>query len=159
MVPRSSWFRPTADTCRVVSERFFDCFGFRSRLFGIRFHSACLVPPLTVCWFVATLKTRVNGQPVRAVGGWAAALLEQSIGRVMAEASPLWERALFFLLAPPIMALLIRLLSRRWAYIVQGGNLSEKTVRRQRLEFVIVLCSMYVILACIFGYGYLRHHR
>lgn len=75
----------------------------------------------------------------------------------MAEASPLWEQALFFLLAPPIMALLIRLLSRGWANIVRGGNVSEKTIKRQRVEFWIVLIFMYVMLACIFGYAHLRH--
>jgi hypothetical protein len=75
----------------------------------------------------------------------------------MANASPLWQQALFFLLAPPIMALLIRLLSRGWANIVQGSNVSEKTIKRQRLEFWVVLCFMYVMLACIFGYAHLRH--
>ena len=77
----------------------------------------------------------------------------------MAEASPLWQQALFFLIAPPIMALLIRLLSRGWANIVQGGNVSEKTIKRQKLEFWVVLCFMYVMLFCIFVYGYLQHHR
>lgn len=75
----------------------------------------------------------------------------------MAEASPLWQQALFFLLAPPIMALLIRVLSRGWANILQGGNVSEKTMKRQRLEFWVVLIFMYVMLACIFGYAYLQH--
>ena len=75
----------------------------------------------------------------------------------MANASPLWQQALFFLLAPPIMALLIRLLSRGWANIVQGSNVSEKTIKRQRLEFWVVLIFMYVMLTCIFGYAHLRH--
>jgi hypothetical protein len=75
----------------------------------------------------------------------------------MAEASPLWQQAVFFLLAAPIMALLIRLLSRGWATIVQGGNVSEKTIKRQRLEFWVVLIFMYAMLACIFGYAHLRH--
>jgi hypothetical protein len=77
----------------------------------------------------------------------------------MAEASPLWQQALFFVLAPPIMALLIRVLSRGWANIVQGGKVSEKTATRQRLEFWVVLCFMYVMLFCIFAYGYFQHHR
>ena len=75
----------------------------------------------------------------------------------MGDASPVWQQALFFLLAPPIMALLIRLLSRGWANIVQGGKVSEKTVKRQKLEFWVVLCFMYVMLFCIFLYGHLRH--
>jgi hypothetical protein len=77
----------------------------------------------------------------------------------MAEASPLWQQALFFVLAPPIMALLIRVLSRGWANIVQGGNVSARTAKRQKLEFWGVLCFMYVMLFCIFVYGYLQHHR
>jgi hypothetical protein len=75
----------------------------------------------------------------------------------MEEASPLWQQALFFVLAPLIMALLIRALSRGWANVVQGGNVSEKTLKRQKLEFWIVLCFMYVMLFCIFLYGHLRH--
>ncbi len=76
----------------------------------------------------------------------------------MKSASQLWQQALFFVLAPPIMALLIRVLSRGWAKIVQGGNVSEKTLKRQRLEFWVVLCFMYVMLFCIFVYGHLQHH-
>lgn len=77
----------------------------------------------------------------------------------MQEASPLWQQILFFLLAPPIMAFLIRLISRGWARTVQGGRVSEKTATRQRIEFWVVLCFMYVMLLCIFVYGYLRHHN
>ena len=75
----------------------------------------------------------------------------------MADASPLWQQALFVLLAPLVMALLIRLISRGWANIVQGGKVSEKTVKRQRVEFWVVLCFMYVMLFGIFLYGHLRH--
>lgn len=75
----------------------------------------------------------------------------------MADASPLWQQALFFVLAPPIMAWLIRLLSRGWANIVQGGEVSEKTVKRQKVEFWVVLCFMYVMLFGIFLYGHLKH--
>ena len=75
----------------------------------------------------------------------------------MGEASPLWQQALFFLLALLIMALVIHFLSRGWANIIQGGKVSEKTIKRQRLEFWGVLCFMYVMLACIFGYAHLLH--
>lgn len=74
----------------------------------------------------------------------------------MAEANPLWQQVLFFLIAPLIMALLIRLLSRGWASIIQGGNVSERTARRQQIEFWAVLAFMYVMLACIFGYAHFR---
>ena len=72
--------------------------------------------------------------------------------------SPLWQRVLFLLLAPPIMAFLIRLISRGWANAVQGGAVSERTVKRQRIEFWVVLCFMYVMVLGIFVYGYLQHH-
>jgi hypothetical protein len=75
---------------------------------------------------------------------------------MMHTASPLWQRILFFLFAPPIMAILIRLMSRGWAMTVQGGKISETTEKRQRLEFWIVLCFMYVMLLCIFLYGHFR---
>jgi hypothetical protein len=75
----------------------------------------------------------------------------------MTGTSPLWQQALFFALAPPIMALLIRLLSRGWANAIQGGNVSERTRKRQKLEFWGVLIFMYVMLACIFGYAHFRH--
>lgn len=74
----------------------------------------------------------------------------------MASASPLWQQVLFFIFGPPLMALLIRRLSRGWANIVQGGNVSEATSRRQELEFWIVLCFMYVMVFGIFLYAHLR---
>jgi hypothetical protein len=77
----------------------------------------------------------------------------------MAEASPLWQQALFFVLAPSIMALLVSILSRGWAKTVQGGNVIEKTLKRPRLKFWIVLCFMYVMLFCIFLYGHFQHHK
>lgn len=75
----------------------------------------------------------------------------------MADASPFWQQALFFLIAPPLMALLIHLLSRGWANIVQVGKVSERTVKRQGMQFWVVLCFMYVMLFGIFLYGHLRH--
>ena len=53
----------------------------------------------------------------------------------MESASPLWQQALFFIFVPPLMALLIRALSRGWANIVQGGNISEATRKRQNWSF------------------------
>jgi len=43
------------------------------------------------------------------------------------------------------MASLIWLMSRGWAASVQGGGPSEETKRRQKLEFWIVLITMYII--------------
>jgi hypothetical protein len=74
----------------------------------------------------------------------------------MANASPLWQQLLFFILAPPIMALMIRAGSRGWARTVQGGKISETTKKRQKLEFWFVLSFMYVMLFCIFLYARLR---
>jgi len=74
----------------------------------------------------------------------------------MEGASPLWQQLLFIILGPPVMALLVHVLSRGWAKIVQGGNVSEATRKRQKLEFWIVLCFMYVMGFGMFVYAHLR---
>jgi hypothetical protein len=74
----------------------------------------------------------------------------------MEGARPLWQQVLFFVLAPPIMALLIRILSRGWANIVQGGDVSETTRDRQKMEFWGVLIFMYIMVGGIFLYADLR---
>jgi len=76
----------------------------------------------------------------------------------MQGASPLWEQVLIFVLGPPIMAVLIHLLSRGWATLVQGGKISERTRKRQRVEFWAVLCIMYVMGFGIFLYAHLIKH-
>jgi hypothetical protein len=43
------------------------------------------------------------------------------------------------------MALLIRTGSRGWAHTLQGDTLSEKTKKRQRIEFWSVLWFMYAM--------------
>jgi hypothetical protein len=74
----------------------------------------------------------------------------------MEGASPLWEQVVFFIFAPPLMALLIRVLSHGWASIVQSGKVSEATRKRQRVEFWVVLSFMYVMVFVIFVYAHLR---
>lgn len=75
----------------------------------------------------------------------------------MEGASPLWQQVLFFIFVPPIMALIIRAMSHGWATVAQGGSISESTRKRQKLEFWIVLCFMYVMVFAIFAYSHLRH--
>ena len=77
----------------------------------------------------------------------------------MQDASPLWQQVLFFLLAPPIGALVFRAMIRGWAHIVQGSKVSDTTEKRQGVEFRVILVFMYVMLFCIFVYGYIQHHR
>ncbi len=55
------------------------------------------------------------------------------------------ENALLLVAAPPVMACLVWLLSRAWAFTVQGGRVSEMTKRRQRLELRIIIPLFYVI--------------
>lgn len=57
-------------------------------------------------------------------------------------------------IAPPILTVIWLGLSRGWAGIVQGGNVSEMTKDRQHVEFWIVLSVLYVIM---FGVT-LYHH-
>jgi TRAP-type mannitol/chloroaromatic compound transport system permease small subunit len=47
---------------------------------------------------------------------------------------------------PPCGACIWWLLSRGWAKIVQGANISERTVKRQRYEFWILLIAAYALL-------------
>ena len=56
----------------------------------------------------------------------------------------------FFIFVPPVMALLVGVLSRGWASIVQGGNVSGATRKRQKMEVWIVLCLMYAMVLGIF---------
>ena len=59
--------------------------------------------------------------------------------------APIGEQLAILIVGPPLMASLIWLMSRGWATSVQGGAASEKTKRRQKLEFWVVLIVMYVI--------------
>jgi hypothetical protein len=61
-------------------------------------------------------------------------------------AAPLWEQLAFGLFAPPIMAVVLRLMMKGWATIVQGGTISETTRKRQRVLFWGVLILMYLIV-------------
>ena len=64
---------------------------------------------------------------------------------------------LFVLVVPPIMTALWWLGSRGWANVVQGGNVSDRTKRRQKWEFWVVLAVLYVIVA---GFAlYARFHK
>ncbi len=69
-------------------------------------------------------------------------------------AAPIGEQLAILIAGPPLMASLIWLMSRGWATSVQGGTVSEKTKRRQRLEFWIVLIAMYVIGFCMALYAW-----
>ena len=52
---------------------------------------------------------------------------------------------IILILAPPLVTVLWWLLSRGWATTVQGGNISERTRKRQSFEFWIVLGAGYFI--------------
>ena len=60
-------------------------------------------------------------------------------------AAPLSEQILIVVLGPPIMATLWWLASRGFGRAVQGGTVSEKTKRRQKIEFFVLLVAMYVL--------------
>jgi hypothetical protein len=70
-------------------------------------------------------------------------------------AASLWEQLAFGLLGPPIMAILFRFMARGWAMTVQGGTVSNKTVKRQRIEFWGMLIAMYVLVLGEFIYAWL----
>jgi len=61
-------------------------------------------------------------------------------------AAPLWEQLAFCLFAPPIMAIILRFMMKGWARTVQGATISERTQKRQRIEFWGVMILMYFVV-------------
>jgi hypothetical protein len=61
-------------------------------------------------------------------------------------ALPISQIILLDLIAPPIAALLWQIMSRGWAGVIQLGNVSQETKRRQNLGFWIVLVLGYVVM-------------
>jgi len=71
-------------------------------------------------------------------------------------ASPVAEQIAVLLLGPPIMTLLWLLMSSGWAGLVQGGAVSDRTKKRQKWEFWVLLTAMYALGLGIIVYGYLK---
>ena len=59
-------------------------------------------------------------------------------------ATPLPEQLAILILGPPIMAVVIWFMSFGWVTI-QGGEFSETTKRRRKIEFCAILAVMYVL--------------
>jgi hypothetical protein len=70
-------------------------------------------------------------------------------------AAPIWEQLAFGVLGPPIMALLFRFMVRVFALTAQGGTVSAKTQKRQRIEFWGMLSIMYLLVIAEFIYAWL----
>ena len=70
-------------------------------------------------------------------------------------AAPLGEQVLILVIGPPVMACLVWLLSRGWASTVQGGLPSERTKRRQKVQFWVVLVVLYIMALGVFLYAWL----
>jgi uncharacterized membrane protein HdeD (DUF308 family) len=60
-------------------------------------------------------------------------------------AAPLGEQLAILILGPPIMASLFWIMSRGWAHTVQGEVVSDRTKRRQKMEFWILMVVMYIL--------------
>ena len=71
-------------------------------------------------------------------------------------AAPLGEQIAILILGPPIMATLIWFMSRGWVTSIQGGVASDKTKRRQKVEFWVVLVAMYFLGFGMALYAWLR---
>lgn len=69
---------------------------------------------------------------------------------------PRWEQLIILILGPPIMTILWWFASRGWATAVQGGAVSDKTKRRQKIEFYIVLIAMYAVGFGMVLYAWLK---
>jgi hypothetical protein len=72
------------------------------------------------------------------------------------QAAPLWQLILSLIVGPPIMAFLWSLMSGGFAATVQGGTRSERTVKRQRAEFWILLIALYIIGIAMATYAWLN---
>ncbi|MGB8029578.1 MAG: hypothetical protein WCF30_07920 [Terracidiphilus sp.] len=70
--------------------------------------------------------------------------------------TPFWERALILILGPPIMACLWWAMSNGWARTAQAGTISERTQRRNKVGFWVLLTLMYVMSAGLSLYAWLR---
>jgi hypothetical protein len=68
-------------------------------------------------------------------------------------AAPVWEQALIGVFGPPVLSILWRFRARGWARIVQGSSVSDRTKRRQKSEFWILLAGSYVMMIGIFVYA------
>ena len=70
-------------------------------------------------------------------------------------ALPISQIILLDLIAPPIAAILWQVMSRGWAGVVQLGQLSQETKRRQNLGFWAILGLGYFVMFGITIYAYL----
>ena len=69
-------------------------------------------------------------------------------------AAPLGEQIATLIVAPPIIAVLVRIMSHGWAMLVQGGNVSETTRKRQNWQFWMLLWGGYIIMTGLFVYAH-----
>ena len=69
-----------------------------------------------------------------------------------------FELLMMLLLGPPIMACLWWLASRGLGAAVQGGTVSQKTKRHQKIEFWVLLGALYLVGFGIFIYSILQSH-
>ena len=61
-------------------------------------------------------------------------------------ALPLGEQIALFLLLPPIGSCLWWLFSRATATVFQGGTVSERTKKREKIGFFVVLVAAYILM-------------
>ena len=68
-------------------------------------------------------------------------------------ALPLSQQILLDVFVPPVGTLVWWLMSRGWATVVQGGEVSETTRKRQRKIALALLIMAYVLMFSITIYG------
>jgi len=68
-------------------------------------------------------------------------------------ALPLSQQILLDVFVPPVETLVWWLMSRGWATVVQGGEVSETTRKRQRKIALALLIMAYVLMFSITIYG------
>jgi hypothetical protein len=76
---------------------------------------------------------------------------------LMTAAGPIPEQIAFVLLLPPIVTLIWWTLARGWAYSVQGSDVSERTKKRQKWEFWVMLILIYGIVIVIAILAHLKN--
>jgi hypothetical protein len=70
---------------------------------------------------------------------------------------PLKQQYLLDLIAPPVLATLWWFFSRGTATVLQGGSVSQRTKRREKIGFLVVLTLAYLLM--FGGTAYLHFAR
>ena len=88
---------------------------------------------------------------------WPFARLRNSMKSRGVSFVPLAQQYLLDCVAPPAIAVMWWFMSRGWAMTVQGEGVSDRTKRRQRIEFLVLLVGLYSLMFGATTYMHFHH--